>query len=324
MGENEIQWNNNPLLQLLNDMPATIAKPEILTIENLCKYEHLIAKDPKSCDINLMVMPGTLEDKHKNIDAAKGIPAVRRHFNLLFLFLNGEHDLYLGADHLVLKPNDLVIVPENMVMAAPIVRNCKGYCIHVRTDFLKPMLSASLSEDFPYFDLEADHILSLTQQQSELVGQCFRDIIEEYRRFTYEKDNVLRSFIYILLLRIRDIYKAHSNKTRSGSSRSLQLTNRFKHLAEKNFLEKRSIKDYAEMMNITPKYLSDVVKETVGKPPLTIIQDLVFLEAKVLLRATDRTASQIAYDLRFEDQSHFSRFIKQRTGLTPNVLRKQL
>jgi AraC-like DNA-binding protein len=272
----------------------------------------------------MMVMPGTLEDKHKNVDPVKGIPAVRRQFNLVFLFLGGEHDIYLGADHRMLKPNDLVIVPENMVMAAPIIRHCSGYCVHVRTDFLKPLLSSNLSQDFPYFDLEAEHIINVSDEQSVLIQQCFKDIIEEHKRFTYEKDNVLRSLIYILLLRIRDIYKVQAKKIATESSRAMQLTNTFKHLAEKNFIEKRSIKDYAQMMNITPKYLSDVVKETVGKPPTQIIQDLVLLESKVLLRATTKTASEIAFQLGFEDQSHFSRFIKQRTGFTPNVLRKQL
>ena len=60
-----------------------------------------------------MVMPGTLEDKHKDIDPVKGIRALRRQFNLIYLLTEGEHDVMLGADYRWLKPNDLVIVPEN-------------------------------------------------------------------------------------------------------------------------------------------------------------------------------------------------------------------
>jgi AraC-like DNA-binding protein len=297
---------------------------EILTIENLCKFEHLINRDDAACDINMMIMPGTLEDKHKNIDPLKGIPAVRRHFNLVYLFTGGEHDLQLGADYLWLQPNDLVIVPENMVAASPHIKGCTGFCTHFRTEFVKPLLNASLSEDFPYFDLEAQHVFHLNTDEAELVAQAFRDIISEHKRLSYESNFLLRNYLHILLLRIRDIYRAHSRISNDGSSRSMQITNRFKHLAEKNFVEKRSVQEYAAMLNITPKHLSDVVKETVGKPPTQIIQDLLLLEAKVLLRSTDLTASQIAHELRFGDQSHFSRFIKQRTGMSPQVLRKQL
>jgi len=297
---------------------------EILTIENLSKYEHLINRDDSAYDINMMIMPGTLEDKHKNIDPLKGIPAVRRQFNLIYLFTGGTHDLQLGANYCWLKPNDLVIVPENMVAASPHIERCSGYCSHFKTEFVKPLLNASLSEDFPYFDLEAQHIFHLDDQEAELIAQAFRDIISEHKRLSYESNFLLRNYLHILLLRVRDIYRVHLKKTDEVSSRSMQITNRFKHLAEKNFVEKRSVQEYAAMLNITPKHLSDVVKETVGKPPLQIIQDLLLLEAKVLLRSTDMTSSQIAHELRFGDQSHFSRFIKQRTGMSPQMLRKHL
>lgn len=70
-------------------------------------------------DINMMVMPGTLEEKHKNVDPEKGIQALRRQFNLIYLLLDGKHDIHLGADYRWLKPNDLVIVPETFYTHHP-------------------------------------------------------------------------------------------------------------------------------------------------------------------------------------------------------------
>ncbi len=90
-------------------------RKDILIIENLADFEKKINRDNRPYDINLMVMPGTLEDKHKDVDPEKGIQALRRQFNLIYLLLGGVHDVYLGADYRWLKPNDLVIVPENMV-----------------------------------------------------------------------------------------------------------------------------------------------------------------------------------------------------------------
>jgi AraC-like DNA-binding protein len=51
---------------------------------------------------------------------------------------------------------------------------------------------------------------------------------------------------------------------------------------------------------------------------------MLFLEAKALLRSTDKTVTEIAHELRFDDQAHFSHFIKKRTGSTPMELRKTL
>lgn len=69
-------------------------KKEILNIDTLEMFERLINRDSKAYDIDMMVMPGTLEDKHKNCDT---IPALRRQFNLIYLLIDGEHDVKLGA-----------------------------------------------------------------------------------------------------------------------------------------------------------------------------------------------------------------------------------
>ncbi len=73
-------------------------KKDILIIDNLAAFEKIINRDSKPYDINMMVMPGTLEDKHKNVDPKKGIQALRRQFNLIYLIQQGVHDVHLGAD----------------------------------------------------------------------------------------------------------------------------------------------------------------------------------------------------------------------------------
>jgi AraC family transcriptional regulator, transcriptional activator of pobA len=283
-------------------------------------FERLINHDSKRYDIDMMVMPGTLEDKHKNCDS---IPALRRQFNLLYLLLSGEHDVKLGADHVQLSPGSLVIVPENMVYASDHIRNCRGYCIHFKSEFLKPQLSQPLTEAFPYFHFDAPHILNLNKTESEIIQTAFKNIIDEYNRTSPEKEFLLCSLILILLFRVREIYSVHVKALKKKSSRQTQLAYRFKLLVEKNFIENRTVNDYAEMLNITPRHLSDVVKETFGRSPLQMIHDLLLLEAKVQLRSTDKSVSEIAYYLKFDDPPHFTHFMKKRTGLSPLAFRRE-
>ena len=297
---------------------------DILLIKDLAAFEKLVNRDGRPYDINMMVMPGTLEDKHKNVDPEKGIPALRRQFNLIYLLLGGEHDVQLGAERRMLKPNDLVIVPENMVYASAHIHQCTGYCIHFRTEFMQPLLSGPLGTEFPYFDLEAEHIINVSDEESALLQQAFRDIIGEHERFTHEKDQVLRNFIHILLLRVREIHRPHATRMRETATRSTILANHFKRLVEQRFMEERSVARYAELLFITPKHLADVVKEVLGRTPREVIDHVLLLEAKVLLRSTDKTASEIAHELHFTDQSHFGKFIKQHTGHSPAALRAKL
>jgi len=295
-------------------------KNEILNIASLEMFERLINRDAKPYDINMMVMPGTLEDKHKNCDS---IPALRRQFCLLYLLLEGEHDVKLGADHLQLNPNDLVIVPENMLYASDHIKNCKGYCIHFKSELLKPQLSRPFTEEFPFFHFDSPHIFNLNDMESSLIQSSFTNIIEEYERYSAEKNFLLCNHILILLLRVREIYRKHVKELSKNLSRQEQIANSFKLLVEKHFIDLRTVNEYAEKLSISPKYLSDSVSKTFGRSPLQIILEMLLLEAKVQLYSTDKSVSEIAYYLKFDDQPHFTHFIKKRTGLSPLELRKK-
>ena len=299
-----------------------MAKKEILIIENLAKFEKVVNRDDRPYDINMMVMPGTLEDKHKDVDPEKGIQALRRQFNLVYLLLGGVHDVHLGADYRWLKPNDLVIVPENVMYASSHVHSCSGFCIHFKTEFIQPLVKGSLAEEFPFFNLDAEHIINVTDAESKRIQDAFQNIIDAYNRFSQEKDYILRNYIHILLLLIREIYNPHEKHLQQVATRTMKITHQFKHLLEKNFIEWREVQQYAAELNITPKYLSEAVKENTGKTPRDLINDVLVMESKVLLGSTDKTMSEIAHYLHFEDQSHFSRFIKQQTGKTPTELRR--
>lgn len=294
-----------------------------MIIEDLATFEKVVNRDQRPYDINMMVMPGTLEDKHKDVDPEKGIQALRRQFNLIYIILGGVHDVHLGADYRWLKPNDLVIVPENFLYASSNVRNCTGYCIHFRTEFIRPLLKGTLAEDFPFFNLESEHIVNVSAEESQRIQEAFQNIIREYNRFSPEKDYILRNYIHILLLLVREIYRPHAKKIGENATRSMRITSQFRHLLEKNFIEWREVKKYAEELHITPKYLAEAVKEHTGKSPRDLINDILILESKVLLGSTDKTITEIAHELRFEDQAHFSRFIRQHMGTTPSAWRKK-
>lgn len=284
-------------------------------------FERLINRDNQPYALDLMVMPGTLEDKHKNCET---IPALRRQFNLIYLLLDGEHDVKLGADQLQLSPHDLVIVPENTLYASDHIRNCRGYCIHFKTEFIQPHLTHPLNEEYPFFLFDAPHIINLDEPETMIIQKAFMNIIEEYNRNSVEKDFLLCNLILILLLRIREIYRIRVKEIKNKLTRLEQLAHNFKLLVEKNFLEKRTVNEYAELLFISPKHLSEVVSATFGRSPLQIIHDILLLEAKVQLKATDKSISEIAYYLQFDDQPHFTNFIKKRTGLSPQELRKKL
>jgi AraC-like DNA-binding protein len=102
-----------------------------------------------------------------------------------------------------------------------------------------------------------------------------------------------------------------------------QLVSKFRQLVEKNYLHKRKVSEYAELLFVTPHYLNDTVKEMTGKSASTYIQEQVLMEAKAQLIQTECTVTQIAANIKFSDQSYFCRFFRKMTGKSPEQYRHQ-
>jgi AraC-like DNA-binding protein len=96
---------------------------------------------------------------------------------------------------------------------------------------------------------------------------------------------------------------------------------KFKDLVEKNFRERHKVKEYADLMHITPKYLNEVVKNSIGYTAKEYIQDRISTEARRLLIHTRASVKEIGYDLGFKEPIHFSAFFKNCSGFSPSEFR---
>ena len=82
--------------------------------------------------------------------------------------------------------------------------------------------------------------------------------------------------------------------------------------------------EYARMLGVTPNYLNVLSQRCVGVSALSLIHRRIMLEIKRLLLRTDLDVSEIAYAMRFNELSYFSRFFKRNAGVTPNEFRRSM
>jgi len=78
-----------------------------------------------------------------------------------------------------------------------------------------------------------------------------------------------------------------------------------------------NVQTFSEQLNVTPAYLSDVLRINTGKTAIEHIHTKIISEAKILLKQTDLTASEIAIKLGYDSPHYFSRLFKKKTNLTP-------
>lgn len=224
------------------------------------------------------------------------------------------------------------------------VEICRGYYLAIGAN--DPFFIVDSSEDFHIdvvrigssaFALSYDEVLKNrlerllinrpTSKISEKKTMMFH-IIHSYlkvmikERHDFYRDMILLEYVKIFLYEachILDDTYSESNI----SQKERNITGDFFIMVEKRFKEDRKVDNYAKDLGITAKHLAYVIKKTTGKHPSEWLESYVLLEAKKLLKSTDDSIQNIAFDLNFATPSHFSKFFKDRTDMTPKEFRAQ-
>lgn len=181
------------------------------------------------------------------------------------------------------------------------------------------------SEDFLKINLDRliyDRPLNILSERKTLMLHIMHSYMKTLSK---EHDNKYKEMIMFEYVKIFFLEYYHIMEeaimTSKMVKRDREITNQFFRSAEKNFMVHRRVEFYAAEQGITAKHLALVLKKTTGRHPSDWLEDYVILEAKKLLRNSYESIQAISYDLNFSTPSHFGKFFKDRTGMTPKQFR---
>ncbi|MDF1865053.1 MAG: helix-turn-helix domain-containing protein [Saprospiraceae bacterium] len=168
---------------------------------------------------------------------------------------------------------------------------------------------------------------SLLIELSEVEIRKFTLLLEVFKDEFQYRDNIQGEMLRMLLKRLIIILTRLGKEqylSKSIENNEYDLVREYSLLVENNFKKHHQVQDYANMLNKSPKTLSNLFSKHHHKTPLQIIRDRIFLEGKRLLIYTDKTSSEIAYDLGFDEPAHFSRFFKKMNGQSPSEFKTEV
>jgi len=118
-------------------------------------------------------------------------------------------------------------------------------------------------------------------------------------------------------------YQYHKLTDNDKKSKNEMLVDSFLKYVQANYKEQRGVEFYADKLSLTPKYLSKLIKENSGMSANDWIDSYVVLEAKALLKSTNKTIQQISDELNFPSQSFFGKYFKRQVGVSPKEYKKR-
>lgn len=183
-------------------------------------------------------------------------------------------------------------------------------------DFVYLKYNVFHADSLPYYRVDEsfapniDHLIATIEEESRNVGMIGH---EDY----------LRSLIRMLIITIERGSQGQENVVFSPSKTSHKTFLSFRQLIEQNYRSLHTVKDYAHLLGVSTKTLTNYVAECSPHSPLELINGRIILEAKRLLRYSNLMIKETAFRLGFDDPSYFVKFFKRIVGVSPIDFRER-
>lgn len=217
-----------------------------------------------------------------------------------------------------------VIAPDNILQNHGMTEDYHAYTIALSNNFYDGIFSRQ-TDVVPlllYFNEHRNFMLTDEETQT-LLDYYFlmhKKIIDGNNSY---KRPIIQGLLTAMLFEFYNFYQQLASTLEiKPQSRKEEIFTQFIKALSKNYQTERTVAAYADMLFLTPKHLSGVIKEVSGKTPGEWIDQRVILEAKALLKSSDMNIQQIAEQLHFTNQSFFGKYFRHHVGMSPKEYRR--
>ena len=255
-----------------------------------------------------------------------GVVCLQNH-GVLFFITEGRAQLEYDGHVVQLQKNDLFLYMVHSTAAnfmASSDFNCRqiwfGRAELSNIDIYKQISVADMS------NLKLNPVVHLKGDDIKLCDTYFQ-LLRDRMKFSTSvlTPDIVRMLFGTILLEMLSIMRRNSEQVAeevqhediNSSLHKKRIVDDFMRLVEESDGRIRRVDDFASQLNVTPKYLSTILKEVMNRRPSTYIQLYTLKAIERRLRFTDMTMQEIANDLNFPNPSFFGKYCKEHLGMTP-------
>jgi AraC-like DNA-binding protein len=269
-----------------------------------------------------------------DLSKAKPMDAKTFNFGLYAVYLKELEcgELKYGRNHYDYQEGTLVFIGPGQVLGVqPKVTKfeAKGWALLFHPDLIKGTSLAKNIQDYSFFSYDVNEALHISEQEREVVLECFRKIEFELRHGIDKHSRKL--IVSNIELFLNYCVRFYDRQFFTRDHVNTGVIERFDTLLQDYFQSEKpqdlgipSVSYFATEFNLSAKYFGDLIKKETGKTAQEYIQVKLIDVAKEKIFDPTKSVSEIAYELGFKYPAHFTRLFKQKVGTSPNEYRASL
>jgi len=292
---------------------------------NIINEYHLNQHEPQKPQFAIYDLDAYLQKNHVNTTK----PHIHSYYQIIW-FQSGKGKHFVDFAAYDVFSDAIFFIAKNQVHYFDHGTNYKGVMLHFNEAFLRK--DDDVADNF----LASNLFNNPYQQPSCCVGSSINRLLHEYiqqikdelqNEETFGKEDLLRAYLKAFLIQVQRgkarFEKANPDTPLLFDDKRVQLT-RFTTLVDQHFNKGLSVAEYADMMHLSVRTLSNLTNQLLNKTPSLMIQERIILEAKRLLLYSNLNINQIGYRLGFDDPSYFVKYFKKHTNISPSEFRKSV
>ncbi|WP_162852759.1 helix-turn-helix domain-containing protein [Dinghuibacter silviterrae] len=249
------------------------------------------------------------------------VPPNRQSVYYITFFKKGTAQKNIGMFHFPIGSNTLMLIPQRVIHSTVYQSlRCSGYLINFNIDFfLNNAFPKKHVIDKKVFKSSLRPYLTVSAGQRKKLEAIFEYILRENASGHLEKNQMIAlKILELLILCDRFFTDAEAIGKESIYHPTIE---KFNELLDQHASKERTVRFYADALNVHPAHLNFLVKKYNGMNAKKTIDNRVFMEAQSLLATTSWSVKEIAHQLGFSDANYFSAFFQKMAGMSTTAYR---
>ncbi len=246
----------------------------------------------------------------------------------IILLTKGEAKYKIGLSEYHITDGSIYFQAPQHLRYYNRLSNWEGYVIVFMDSFFENHTTLKeLATQFDGFKITSKVVVPLKEEILNETEQMFQHLYDISYSNSVNRFDKAKALLELILLQSTEHYKLRYQNVKE--TKQNRIVKQFEQIVEEhlyNITQDKverliTISEIAEQININATYLGEVLKKVTGKTPKEVFSDRIILEARSLLHNTDMAINEIAYFLKFQDASNFTKFFKLKTGVSPSEYR---